>query len=247
MSSYMFAHSVYETLHQFVSAQKLHPILVNFTAALIPVSVGSDIFARVFGKQALRDTGWWTLCFAAVITPFTAMTGWLFWMNDDNGVSGMTIHKWLGTALAVLLVGLVLWRWWFVRSDSRPNVFYLLVALAVVVALVYQGHLGGDQSFSMSSALAPPARSSLAMMLSENTGPFIGTKSSRAADREGECLGTQRHACPDRQGVAGHRLGRVEGLVAPRKAGAVLRFSSESRRHIRQAHHRSQLRCCVIV
>ena len=247
MSSYIFAHSIYETLHQFVSAQKLHPILVNFTAALIPVSVGSDILARVFGKQTLRDTGWWTLCFAAVITPFTAITGWLFWMNDDNGVSGMTIHKWLGTALAVLLLGLVLWRWWFFKSDSRPNVLYLLVALAVVGSVVYQGHLGGDQSFSMSSDLAPPSRFSLAMMIPENTGPFIRCKSSRADGREEECLGTQGHARADRQGLAGHRLGRLDGLVAPRKAGAVLSFFSESRRHVRQAHHRSQLSCCVIV
>ena len=52
--TYIFADSVYETLHQFVGAHKIHPILVNFTAALIPVSVGSDIVARVFDKQTLR-------------------------------------------------------------------------------------------------------------------------------------------------------------------------------------------------
>ena len=87
MPSYLpAAASVYETLHQFVSAYKVHPILVNFTAALVPVSVGSDVLGWVFGKQSLRDTGWWTLCFAAVITPFTAIAGWLFWMKDDVGV-----------------------------------------------------------------------------------------------------------------------------------------------------------------
>ena len=166
MPSYLLAAaSVYETLHQFVSALKVHPILVNFTAALIPVSVGSDILARVFGKQTLSDTGWWTLCFAAIITPFTAVTGWLFWMKYDDGVPGMTIHKWLGTGLAVLIVGLVLWRWWFFKRSSRPSVFYLLVALAVVGAVVYQGHLGGDQSFSMSSTSAAPSSASLAMIL----------------------------------------------------------------------------------
>jgi uncharacterized membrane protein len=47
----------------------------------------------------------------------------------------------------VLLVGLVLWRCWFFKGDRRPSVFYLLVALAVVGALIYQGHLGGEQSF----------------------------------------------------------------------------------------------------
>ncbi len=149
MPTYLLADSVYETLHQFVSTYKVHPILVNFTAALIPVSVGSDILGRVLGKQTLRDTGWWILCFAAVITPFTAIAGWLFWMKDDDGVPGMTIHKWLGTTLAVLLVGFVVWRWWFFKSNRWPTIFYLLVGLAIVGALVYQGHLGGDQSFSM--------------------------------------------------------------------------------------------------
>lgn len=148
MPSYLLAAStVYETLRQIVSDYKIHPMLVNFTAALVPVSVGSDILGWIFRKQSLRDTGWWTLCFAAVITPFTAIAGLLFWMKDDVGVPGMNIHKWLGISLAAFLVGFALWRWWFFMRNRRPNVFYLLVALAVVGALVYQGHLGGDQSF----------------------------------------------------------------------------------------------------
>ena len=137
----------YEALHQFVVAYKIHPILVNFTAALIPVSVVSDILGKSLAKQTLRDTGWWTLCFAAIITPFTAIYGWLFWMKDDVGEAGMAIHKWLGTTLVMVLICLVAWRWSFFKSNRWPSLFYLLVALAVVGAVVYQGHLGGDQSF----------------------------------------------------------------------------------------------------
>jgi uncharacterized membrane protein len=145
----ILAASVYETLQQFVSVYKVHPILVNFTAALIPISLASDLLGRLLARQTLRDTGWWTLCFAAIMTPFTAAAGWLWWMEDDNGVTGMLIHRWLGTSLAVLLVGLAVWRWWFFKNNRWPNAFYLVVALAVVGALIYQGHLGGLQSFSM--------------------------------------------------------------------------------------------------
>ncbi|HZL33823.1 MAG TPA: DUF2231 domain-containing protein [Tepidisphaeraceae bacterium] len=143
----VFVATIYDAMHQFVSSYKVHPILVNFTAALIPVSVGSDILGRVLRKPTLRDTGWWTMCFAACITPFTAIAGWLFWMKDDVGVTNMTIHKWLGTSAAVLLIGLVLWRWWFFKSDRWPSILYLLIGLAIVGAVIYQGHLGGEQSF----------------------------------------------------------------------------------------------------
>ncbi len=137
----------YEVLHQLVTTYKVHPVLVNFTAALLPISLFSDLLAAFFARPSLRHTAWWTLCFAAFITPFTAAAGWFFWMPDDNGVQGMTIHRWLGTGLAVVLVGLASWRWRFFRNDRGASAAYLLVALVVLAALVYQGHLGGQQSF----------------------------------------------------------------------------------------------------
>lgn len=167
MAIFVFADSVYDSLHQFVVANKVHPILVNFTAALIPVSVGSDILARLLDKQSLRDTGWWTLFFAAVITPCTAAAGWLFWTAADDSVRDMTIHKWIGTSLAVLLVGLALWRWRFFKNNVRPTILYLLVALAFVAGVTYAGHLGGEQSFSMMGAST--ARTDLHQLAVDNS------------------------------------------------------------------------------
>jgi uncharacterized membrane protein len=139
---------IFSALQQFVNATKLHPILVNFTAALVPVSVFSDFAGRLIRSEALRQTAWWTLFYAAVVTPFTAITGWLFWMPDDNGAAGMTIHKWLGTGLAVLLFGLFAWRWQFHRRQQWPTAAYFVLGAVFVVALAYQGHLGGQQVFS---------------------------------------------------------------------------------------------------
>lgn len=128
-------------------ATKLHPILVNFTAALIPVSVGSDIIGRFLKSEPLRSTAWWTLFYATIITPFTAITGWLFWMGDDNGVTGMTIHKWLGTAMVVLLFGLFAWRWNFHKRQQWPTLIYLIIGAILVAVTGFQGHLGGEQVF----------------------------------------------------------------------------------------------------
>lgn len=140
--------SVLPALKHFVTVIKLHPILVNFTAALIPVSIGSDILAGYFKNESLRDTAWWTLLYATLITPFTAVAGWLFWMKDDNGVLGMTIHKYLGTTLAALLVGLFLWRWKFHKERRWVSMGYLIIGIVFVVALAVQGYLGGEQVFS---------------------------------------------------------------------------------------------------
>jgi uncharacterized membrane protein len=131
---------------RFVMEWHIHPVLVNFTAALVPVSVGCDIAARVSRNDSLRIVGWWTALFAAVITPFTVIAGWLFWMPDDNGVAAMTIHKWLGTGLAGCLLGLLVWRASFQFKGQTPSWVYLLVGLVIIAALTYQGMLGGNQA-----------------------------------------------------------------------------------------------------
>lgn len=135
-------------LRGFVMSTKLHPVLVNFTAALIPVSFFSDLVGRVFKSESLRSTGWWTMLYALLVTPFTIVTGWLFWMTDDNGAAGMAIHKWLGTAFIVPLVAVFLWRWSLHRRKAWPPLGYFVILAIVVAALAYQGHLGGTQVFS---------------------------------------------------------------------------------------------------
>ncbi len=139
---------LFSPLQQFVMETKLHPILVNFTAALVPISVGSDLAARFFKSESLRNAAWWTLLYAVVITPITAISGWLFWMSDDDGVTTMTIHKWLGTGFVVLLFGLFLWRLRLHRRHRWATVSYLIVGAIIIAALIYQGHLGGMQVFS---------------------------------------------------------------------------------------------------
>jgi uncharacterized membrane protein len=144
----MIAANFISALQQFVSETKLHPILVNFTAALVPLSVAADAVGRWRKDESLLNTGWWTLFCATAITPFTALAGWLFWMPDDNGVTGMTIHKWLGTSLAVLLFGLFAWRLKIHRQKQWATIPYFITGAIFIVALVYQGYLGGQQVFS---------------------------------------------------------------------------------------------------
>ena len=128
-----------------------HPILVNFTAALIPASVLSDWLGRVLKKESLTGAGWWMMLYAGIITPFTAVAGW-WWMEEmkaGDGKFGWQIeyHQWLGYLLAGVTVGLALWRGWERRKKNEASWGYLITATVVLAALIVQADLGGQMSF----------------------------------------------------------------------------------------------------
>jgi plastocyanin/uncharacterized membrane protein len=131
------------------SPQQIHPILVNFTAALLPLAFLSDILGRIFRRQSLHNAAWWMILYAAAITPLTVLAGW--WWKHAAGPGlppkSITIHQWLGTSAAFLFVILALWRWRIHKQRIPPSIGYLALAFIAVLALVYQGSLGGSMVF----------------------------------------------------------------------------------------------------
>jgi len=129
--------------------EEFHPILVNFTAALLPLALLSDLLGRIFRRQSFHHAAWWMVLYAAVITPLTAAAGW-WWkitLGSDLPAKLITVHQWLGTATAGLFVMLAIWRWRIHTRDAAPNFAYLTFMLIVVLAVVYQGSLGGRMVF----------------------------------------------------------------------------------------------------
>lgn len=133
----------------------IHPILVNFTAALVPVSFAAEVLGRYLRKTSLTGTAWWTLLAAAMITPLTAASGW-YWKNqmDMPGAGGqrMAIHQWLGISLALLFIAITAWRGRLFRRERTPGYGYLSVLAVFVGLLTLQGHLGGVMSFGSGDA-----------------------------------------------------------------------------------------------
>lgn len=126
----------------------LHPILVNFTVALISTSLAADLLGRMLSRTSLRATGWWTLLLAACLTPVTAAFGWL-WMNSMSDMDHwqMAYHKWLGIGITVALFFAVAWRAWIYREDGWPGMGYFLFFASLFVAVVAQAELGGSMTF----------------------------------------------------------------------------------------------------
>ena len=131
------------------SPHHIHPILVNFTAALVPASIVSDSLGRIFRRQSLTHAAWWMLVYAAIITPFTALAG-LLWKPAVEAVlppDSLILHQWLGVSLAGLFIALAVWRGVLHSRDKLPGMGYFAVATVVLAALTYQGTVGGAMVF----------------------------------------------------------------------------------------------------
>ncbi len=133
----------------YISLQHIHPILVNFTASLVPASVASDLIGRSRRKTTFHHAAWWMLCFAAAITPFTAAAGFV-WKRSVEAVTPadvLRLHQWLGLGLTAALVGLAVWRGVLHDRNAIPRTLYFVVACTVLLPLIYQGSIGGMMAF----------------------------------------------------------------------------------------------------
>lgn len=131
------------------SPHEFHPILVNFTAALLPLAFLSDLLGLWSKRSSLHNAAAWMVLYAAIITPLTAAAGW-WWKSKSAGAlppSIIAVHEWLGTSLAVIFILLAIWRWNIQKRNAAPGMVYLIVTGIVVLALIYQGSLGGLMVF----------------------------------------------------------------------------------------------------
>jgi uncharacterized membrane protein len=129
--------------------EEIHPILVNFTAALLPLAFLSDLLGKLLRRQALQTAGLWMMVYEAAVSPLTVLAGW-WWKHaqgDQLPAKLILVHQWLGAVAAVLFIGLALWRWSFNKRALQPSWAYLACTGVALLALVYQGSLGGAMVF----------------------------------------------------------------------------------------------------
>jgi plastocyanin/uncharacterized membrane protein len=131
------------------SPQELHPILVNFTAALLPLALLSGLLGLWLKRASLHSAAAWMVLYTAIITPLTGAAGWWWKIRSAGALPPelIAVHQWLGTSLALVFIALAVWRWRLYRKNAVPTVAYLAFALVAVLALVYQGSLGGAMVF----------------------------------------------------------------------------------------------------
>jgi len=112
--------------------EHIHPILVNFTAALVPASFGSDVLGKIVRKPSLHAAGFWMLIYAAAITPFTAIAGYIWKRSVASALSPVQIavHQWLGISLACC-------SWWRAHGDGSCTRAISLLDLRTLACACY--------------------------------------------------------------------------------------------------------------
>jgi uncharacterized membrane protein len=156
-----------------IAKYHLHPIIDHFTIALLAMGVLADVLgyviARLFGNRSprtravadrLSGAAIVLLIPGAISAIFSRLTGeseaervWdmispaaqqiLF---SDTGAASFLSHAVLGTYLMYAFVALAAWRvlleiW---TTLKRTQLVYLVVAIAALCALLYQGKTGGE-------------------------------------------------------------------------------------------------------
>lgn len=129
----------------------LHPILVHFPLALLPLSAAADLGARFAGIPSLSIVGYWAILTAAGTAILTGATGYFDMRRatlSEPVHHRVHRHMYVGASLTLTLLVLAIWRWRMGDASLAVPGGFLIVELAAVALAAFQGWLGGELVYS---------------------------------------------------------------------------------------------------
>jgi uncharacterized membrane protein len=123
---------------------RLHSVVIHFPIAMIVGAFAVELFGWWRGTAAWRETARVMLVVAAIGAVTAMILGWFaggFYLTDRNPI--LTIHRWLGTAIAAATLFLVWLTMRSRRDPAEPRALYWWTLGTLTVAVAVQGFLGG--------------------------------------------------------------------------------------------------------
>lgn len=125
---------------------EVHPALVHFPIALLPLSLGADFLGKMSDNRNLNQLGRQTIAPAAAAALFAGVSGMLAQehvnLKSDTSMDALITHRNINIA-ATVGAGILAWRRLSMRPKETPSTRYLSAGFGLVAGLLYTGYLGG--------------------------------------------------------------------------------------------------------
>lgn len=150
-----------------IGLQEMHPAVVHFPIAFLPLSLGADALGRLTGDYALLELGRRTIPLAAA----SAVTAAAFGLMAQQAVHAegqahdlLVTHRTLNAGLVGVTAAMAARR----MRTHQPGVGYLALGLAALGVMGYSAYLGGRMTYEHGLGVKPAGG------LNEGRGPEIG-------------------------------------------------------------------------
>jgi uncharacterized membrane protein len=164
-----------------IRLQEVHPSIVHFPIALLPVAIGADLLARATGSRRLAEVGRAMMPLAAASAAVSGATGLI--AQEEVNAEGkaydiLATHRSLNISLVTLSAIMAAWR---LRSE-KPGAAYLALGLGGIAAMTYSAYLGGKMVYEHGLGVRP------AKGLRRGSPELLPSKARQVASRTGRDL-----------------------------------------------------------
>jgi uncharacterized membrane protein len=115
-----------------------HPIMVHFPTAFFPAALFTAIIGR--RRPGFAAPVQFLVVAGAILTPLAAVLGWLDAMSEEPDPL-LTVHRWLGTGIALAALALGVWAW--CRPGQDRSLAMIAALIVITAAVIVQGWYGG--------------------------------------------------------------------------------------------------------
>jgi uncharacterized membrane protein len=126
---------------------EVHPALVHFPIALLPVAVGADALGRLNDSRELHAVGRVGIVLAAASAALAGVFGFIAQEAvdiDDEAQPILQTHRTLNVAALGVVTAMAIAR----ASRKRPTTGYLLTGVAAIAVVSFSAYLGGKLVYS---------------------------------------------------------------------------------------------------
>lgn len=125
---------------------ELHPSLVHYPLALLPLSIGADVLGRASGNEELLELGKRTMPLAALSGVVAGVAGLMAQTEvnaEGTAMDMLKTHRTLNLGLVAIAGAMAVQR----ARKEKPTSAYLGLGLLGIAAMAYSAYLGGSMVY----------------------------------------------------------------------------------------------------